>query len=459
MPIPSEKNEKKIVALSSVVAAVFLTAFKLYIGIETNSLGILSEAAHSGLDLLAAIITLVAVSVADKPADEEHQYGHGKIENISAFVETLLLVLTCTWIIWEAVDRLITHSHHVEANVWSYIVMGTAIVIDYSRSRALYRVARKYNSQALEADALHFSSDIWSSLTVLGGLAFVSFGYPIFDSVAAIVVAFIVLFVSYQLGRRTIDALMDRVPHAEKMKIEEAIRSVKGIEKLRSIRLRASGPKIFVDTTVAIRRTLPFERAHAIMDNIELAVRDAEPNADVIIHGEPAETQDETIIEKIRMIVVNKGLRPPHNLEVYLTDGKYYIDFDVEYEKGHSFAEAHSITSDIEQEIQQQLKPVGKVTIHMEEYHPAERELSNVTASELKLSKEIQAVVEKHKGVLTCKDLTLLQEGPQYTATLTCHLEHSKTLGEVHSIISEIEGILFKRFKQLRRITIHAEPE
>jgi cation diffusion facilitator family transporter len=163
----ADTKEKKYIALTSVIAAVFLTAFKLGIGLWTNSLGILSEAAHSGLDLLAAIITLFAVSFADRPADEDHQYGHGKLENISAFIETLLLIVTCAWIVWEGVSRLLAHTHHIETNVWSFIVMGTSIVIDISRSRALYRVARKHNSQALEADALHFSSDVWSSLTVI----------------------------------------------------------------------------------------------------------------------------------------------------------------------------------------------------------------------------------------------------------------------------------------------------
>ena len=262
-------KEKKSIALVSVLAAVFLTGFKLGIGLWTNSLGILSEAAHSGLDLMAAVITLLAVTFADRPADEDHQYGHGKLENISAFVETLLLVITCAWIIWEGIGRLLAHSHHVEANVWSFIVMGTSIVVDISRSRALYRVAKKYHSQALEADALHFSSDVWSSLTVIAGLFFVWIGYPEFDAIAAIGVALLVLFVSYRLGRRTIDALMDRVPKDIKNQIEDAIKSVDGVEELRKLRIRPSGAHIFVDVVVAIRRTIPFQSVHAIMDAVE----------------------------------------------------------------------------------------------------------------------------------------------------------------------------------------------
>ena len=232
MTLTAEK-EKRLIALSSVFAAIFLTSFKLGIGLWTNSLGILSEAAHSGLDLLAAIMTLLAVTFADRPADEDHPYGHGKLENISAFVETLLLILTCAWIIWQGVNRLHAHTYHVETSIWSFVVMGVSILIDTGRSRALYRVARKHKSQALEADALHFSSDVWSSMTVIGGLLFVWLGYPEFDAVAAIGVALLALFESYRLGRRTIDALMDRVPHSVTKEVEGTIASVEGVDELR----------------------------------------------------------------------------------------------------------------------------------------------------------------------------------------------------------------------------------
>ncbi len=451
-------REKKRIALTSVGAAVFLTLFKLIVGLETNSLGLLSEAAHSGLDLMAAIITYFAVTIADKPADEDHQYGHGKVENISAFVETLLLVATCVWIIWEAIDRLTSQTHHVEASVWAFVVMGISIVVDISRSRALYRVARKHHSQALEADALHFSSDIWSSLTVIAGLGFVALGYPVFDSVAAIAVALLVLFVSYRLGRRTIDALMDRTPKELRARIESAVRSIDGVEELRSVRIRPSGPKLFVDATIAIRRTVPFQRAHAIMDAVEEAVQVVHPYADVVVHGEPFISNDETIIDKIRMIVVNKGLRAPHNLEVHVTEGQYYIDFDVEYQRGKSFPEAHDIASEVEEDIRREIGGVGKVTIHMEEFHVSEQVLANVTDSELRFSKEILALAASREGVSGCRDLVILREGEMFNLTLTCEIDGQRTLGDVHRVISDVEGEIHRRFRMVRRVMIHAEP-
>lgn len=452
-------DEKKAIALSSVGAAVLLTGLKLVVGLKTNSLGILSEAAHSGLDLLAALITYFAVMISDKPADEDHTYGHGKVENISAFLETILLVITCGWIIQEAVHRLLTGSSHVEATVWAYAVVAVAVVVDVSRSRALGRVARKYNSQALEADALHFSSDVWSSLTVLAGLVCVSLGYPALDAVAAIGVSLLVLFVSYRLGKRTIDALMDRVPQRLAETVQHAIRSIAGVEELRSTRLRASGAKIFIDATVAVRRTTAFARVHMIMDEIEEAIQSVHPNADIVVHAEPVEGKDETVADKIRMIVMSKGLRAPHNLEVYQSNGKYFIDFDVEYQEGRSFTEAHDMASEIERQIHRDLQSVEKVTIHMEEYQPTERELDDVTRAEQRLAEQIRAVVEKTREVLSCSDLTLLREGNKYRLTLTCKMKKTKTLEEVHQIISRLETELYQQFKQVRRITIHAEPE
>ncbi len=458
MAITDINREKQRIALSSVAAAVFLTAIKLVVGLETNSLGILSEAAHSGLDLLAAILTFAAVRIADRPPDKDHPYGHGKVENVSALLQTVLLFLTCAWIVWEAIHRLLSHEVHIEANLWSFLVMAVAIGIDMSRSRALSRTARKHNSQALEADALHFSSDVWSSLVVLAGLVFVSFGFPTVDAVAAIGVALLVLFVSYRLGRRTIDALMDKVPEGLEGKIHDAIRSVGGVEDIRSIRVRQSGAKVFVDTTIGIRRTTPFHHAHAIMDEVETAVQVIRADIDVVVHAEPIESGDETIADKVRMIVVREGQRAPHNLEVHQSDGKHYIEFDLEYLKGNSFTAAHDVASLIEKKIRDEIPLVGKTTIHMEEYEPEENQFEDVTGRESVLRQGVEQCVLMNSNIVACHDITILKEEDSFNVSLSCRIESSKSLGEVHSLISETEAALYRNFPALRRVTIHAEP-
>jgi cation diffusion facilitator family transporter len=281
---PDKKNR---IALTSVIAAVFLTSFKLVVGILTGSLGILSEALHSGLDLIAAVITLLAVKIADLPADNEHNYGHGKIENLSALIETFLLLVTCFWIIYESINRLIT-KHTIEVNIFSFIVIISSIIIDFSRSRALYRVARKYNSQALEADALHFATDIWSSVVVLLGLiAYSLFNFVYADSIAALMVALIVLSVSYRLGRRAFDVLIDRAPNKIVDQINQVIKKIPGVQKYHDLRVREGGSYKFVELNIHVNKGLSIEEAHSISENVEDEITRKIPHCKVTVHIEP----------------------------------------------------------------------------------------------------------------------------------------------------------------------------
>jgi cation diffusion facilitator family transporter len=283
-------KEKKRVALISVFAAVFLTGFKLIVGVLTGSLGILSEALHSGLDLIAAVITYFSVRISDKPADKEHHWGHGKIENFSALVETLLLVITCAWIIYEAMGRLISGRTHIEVNVWSYIVVISSIIIDLSRSRALNKVAKKYNSQALEADALHFSTDIWSSAVVLIGLICANFGLFFADSVAALFVALIVLYVSYRLGKRAIEVLLDKAPGGITEKVEKIITFYTEVKKFHSLKIRTAGADTFIKFNIHLNPATKLVDVHELCDRIEKDIADAIPRSEVYIHAEPQNT-------------------------------------------------------------------------------------------------------------------------------------------------------------------------
>jgi cation diffusion facilitator family transporter len=282
-------QNKKSIALKSVMAAVFLTMFKLLIGALTGSLGILSEALHSGLDLIAAVITFFAVKFSDLPADKEHNYGHGRIENISALIETFLLFVTCFWIIYEAIHRLITNKIEIEVTVWSFIVISTSIIIDITRSRALYKVARKYNSQALEADALHFSTDIWSSSVVLVGLTGAAFKFFYADSIAALVVAILVLSVSYKMGRKAFDALMDRAPDRIVEQINQIIKTIPGVLKFHDLRVRESGSTKFVELNIHVHKGLSIEKAHRISEKVEEEIAKKISSCKVTVHIEPDE--------------------------------------------------------------------------------------------------------------------------------------------------------------------------
>jgi cation diffusion facilitator family transporter len=283
-------KEKKRVALISVGAAIFLTGFKLVIGTLTGSLGILSEALHSGLDLVAAVITYFSVRISDKPADKEHNYGHGKIENLSALIETILLVITCVWIIYEAVSRLASGKTHIEVTIWSYIVVISSILIDIRRSRALSKVAKKYNSQALEADALHFSTDIYSSAVVLLGLICANFGLFFADSVAALFVALIVLFVSYKLGKRAIEVLLDKAPQETIEKVEKVLKTYNEVMLYHSLKIRTAGADTFIKFNIHLNPASVLKDVHGLCDKIEKDLNAEIPRSEVYIHAEPQDS-------------------------------------------------------------------------------------------------------------------------------------------------------------------------
>ncbi len=301
-------HEKHSVAYNSVLAAVALTTMKLVVGLLTGSLGILAEAAHSGLDLIAALFTLIAVRISSRPADQEHLYGHGKIENLSALFETLLLLATCVWILYEAFRRLWLGKVVVEVTFWSFAVMFISIIVDFSRSRMLARAARKYNSQALEADALHFSTDIYSSAVVILGLALVALSNAIpgmgtlheADALAAIIVAGIVIWISLRLGRRTVQALLDAAPEGLQRQIVEAVESLPGVVDCHRVRIRSSGPQSFVDAHITVNGHKSLESVHSLTDRIEKLVQSMIPGADVTVHPEPLERNQSFTQHKIK---------------------------------------------------------------------------------------------------------------------------------------------------------------
>jgi cation diffusion facilitator family transporter len=294
------EREKNLVALTSVGAAVLLTAMKVVVGLTTGSIGILSEATHSGIDLLAALMTFWAVRASSKPADSDHLYGHGKIENFSALFETGLLLATCVWIAYEAGKRLFFGGTHVDATPWAFAVMIISIIIDVSRSRALARIARKHRSQALEADALHFSTDVWSSTVVIFGLLGVLVSHRTglewlarADSVAALGVAAIAALVSIRLGRKAVDDLLDAAPTGTLEAIARSASGVEGVVSVSQVRVRRSGPRTFADVILQVARGLPVEKAHEIAHRAEDAIHGEVLDVDVMVHTEPAENDVE----------------------------------------------------------------------------------------------------------------------------------------------------------------------
>ncbi len=282
-----ETKEKQFVALTSVLAAFLLTGAKIIVGFETGSIGILSEALHSSLDLFAALLTFFAVKIADKPADSQHHYGHGKVENLSALLQAILLIITCIWIFYEALHRLITGETEIIVSFWSFFVIILSIVVDISRSRALKKAAKKYNSQALEADALHFTTDIFSSSVVLLGLIGAMFSFYFLDSIAALIVAFVVLLVSFKLGKRAVDALIDKSPKNIAEKIIEISKDIPEITNVHDLKVRTAGAYFLVELNIHIDNQLTLEEAHKISHRYEKRILQEIKRCKVHVHIEP----------------------------------------------------------------------------------------------------------------------------------------------------------------------------
>ena len=463
----SAHREKKAAAGNSILAAVFLTVLKLIVGLITGSLGILAEAAHSLLDLVAAVVTFLAVRISDKPADYEHTYGHGKIENFSALFETVLLFVTCAWIIYEAVRRIFFATIEVDPSVWAFLVMAVSIGIDVSRSRMLYRAARKHHSQALEADALHFSTDIWSSSVVIVGLVLVWLGQNVFpaaskvlhraDAVAALGVAVIVFFVSFRLGRRTMDVLLDRAPDGLPQKLREAAAEVEGVLGVGQVRVRRSGPVFFVDMTVDVDRNQSFERTHTIADAVEVRVQSIAPGADVVVHTDPREVERETMAKRIRAVAYRNQMAV-HNIGLHEDRDRVFVDLHLEVDDHLSLQQAHEMASHIEKDLLQDMPEIEQVYIHLESRGTGIGDGLDVTPRESELVDEVKRLTDEIAGPSRCHNVRVLRHGEKMSVSLHCHFEKDLSIIQIHDLTSRIEQRLIKNIPGLDRCIVHAEP-
>ncbi len=457
-------REKQSVALTSVGAAVLLTTLKLTVGILTGSLGIISEALHSGLDLVAAAITYVSVRLSDKPADSQHPFGHGKVENLSAFIETGLLIATCAWIVWEAARRFFFRDVHVEPSLWAFGVMFISITIDTLRSRALFRVARKYNSQALEADALHFSTDVYSSTVVILGLVLVYVSEQNHvhwlrkaDPAAALVVAGIIVYISLRLGKKTVDALVDAAPTGTSALIAETVSRVAGVLSLDRIRIRESGSRLFVDLRLTLAGDISLEHAKSVADVVEGEVHNLFPTADVVIHTTPQEPSSGDVVAKIRAVAHRRNFLV-HEVRAYEVNGRVNVHLDLEVEPQLRLSEAHDRSTLLESEIKANLPEVNEVNVHLEPLLAAVETGDEAGMDHLAVERKVEELARETPGVLNCHSVEAHQVGGNVVVRLHCTLEPELPIAKVHDITETLEFKFRQAFPQISKITIHAEP-
>ena len=455
--------EKRLVAGNSVLAAIAITTMKIVVGVTTGSLGILSEAAHSGLDLVASIITFFSVRVSDKPADADHQYGHGKVENFSAFIETGLLLLTCVWIIYESIERLFFRHVQIEPSIWAFAVMGISIGVDLWRSRLLARIAEKYDSQALEADALHFSTDVWSSSVVILGLLLVMVGraYQInwlrdADPVAALVVAGIVVRVSWRLSRQTVDALLDAAPAGVRAKIMDAVRRVEGVIDVDRVRIRRAGARYFADVGVALARTVTFQHSGRVAELVTAAVRNILPDADVTVNPVPRADRKENIFDQIRAVATRHNLNV-HDVSVQDLHGRLHVEQHLELDERLSLKDAHDRVSALEAEMRGDVPEISSILTHIES-EPSTIEPGDEIVRDAALERRLKAIAAEFPEVLDMHDIQIKRVRGRLYVACHCTLSDDLPLSRVHDIQTELE-IRFKQdAPELFRVLIHPEP-
>lgn len=451
-------NKKSAVALSSVFAGLALTVMKLVVGVMTGSMGIISEAAHSALDLGAAIMTYFAVKIGDRPADDTHPYGHGKVESVSALLETGLLFITCFWIIYESVHRLIDKNVEVHATWYAFAVVIISIIIDISRSRALGKVAKETNSQALEADALHFSSDIWSSGVVLVGLIFVLFGVKGADTIAAIVVSMFVFVAGYRLGKRTIDALIDKAPAGIAEMVKEITVGAEGILNMSRLRVRALGPSTFIDMAVTVNRKLPLLRVEEIIKNLENKIKEKIVGADVVIHTQLGQLNDETIVESIQILSAKHSMSV-HDIVVENLENKKYVSYDLEVPGHLTVRGAHDLAEHLEKEIKKELGDEVVLSAHIEPLFHQEILSENILPEELKRLEEIiKNLVNSAVPITEAHDILFRKMGHNLFVTLHCLVDGDVPLEVAHNASGRLEFLIKDKIPTVKRAIVHVEP-
>jgi cation diffusion facilitator family transporter len=470
-PEVTTHDAKRSAALFSVLAAFGVTLLKLLTGLLTGSLGMLSEAAHSGIDLIAAAITFFSVQVSDRPADADHTYGHGKIESLSAGIEAVLMLASCVWILTEAVHRILHHRHlDLKFSIWPFVVLLLSITVDFTRSRNLHRIASETKSEALEADAIHFRTDIWSSLAVILGLAATYSGQywhipalELADPIAAIIVSAIILHVTWTLARRTIDALTDATPtetRAQTRDIMRELASIDGVLSVDRVRTRRSGPSYFADVTLGLPRNLTFQRSEQITMAATAAIQRHLPGADVVVHSIPIASLTESLHDRIRAVAARSNLAI-HDVSVQEYNQSLHVEQHLEVGETMSLRAAHDLVTQLESEMRREVPEISTILTHIES-EPATIERPTSLERDRQLEVRLRRVAATFPEILDIHEVfvTRTHNNGADRIQVNCHctLPDDLPMSRVHEIITALESAFKLDDPEVSRLLIHPEP-
>jgi cation diffusion facilitator family transporter len=440
-------------ALVSVAAAATLVVLKLGVGLATHSLGFVSEAIHSGTDLVAALLTYFAVRVAARPADVMHQYGHGKAEHLSALGEAGFLAIASIFISVRAIERLVGSTEtQVQTPWYAFAVIGVVLAIDLGRTAVSLRTARRYSSAALASNALHFGSDFTGTLAVLVGLLLARAGHPNGDPIAALFVGALVLLAATRLIKVNVDVLMDRAPAEAEAAALSAIEALRPAVELRRLRMRQAGSRQFADVVIAVSSGAAVGQGHAAADAVEAAVGAALPEADVVVHVEPLQEADLRERAHAAAIAVRQ-VREVHNLALVDVDGRTELSLHVKLPGELPLEEAHAIAEELETAIRSAVPEISGIQTHLEP-------LAEVRAGH-EVEADGAAVVTRVVRSATGSDpreLRFLRTDAGLVAFLTLGLAGATSLDEAHARASEIEERIRLERPDIADVIVHTEP-
>ena len=463
-PLAAFSAEKRRVALLSMAAAAVMTLLKLGAGVLSGSLGVLSDAAHSGLDLLGAALTFFSVNVSDRPADEDHTYGHGKIENLSAFSEAGLMAFSCAWIVWEAASRMVSHTVNLHHSLWPVLVLVTSIAVDFWRSRQLRAVAERTGSPALATDAFHFASDIWATCAVLGGLGATWLGarfgiaaLDYADPIAAILVSVLILRMAIRLGHEAVGALLDEIPKETRRRLMREVERVEGVLAVERARVRRAGAGYFVDLTLALPRSFTFEHTGELVNAATAAAQRVLPTADVVIHAIPREARTESIFDRVRAAAARNNVSV-HDLSIQSHHGRLQIELHVEIDENKKLREAHNFVTALEAEILRDVPEIDSILTHIES-EPATIEQPDETAVEdRRIELALQAAAAGIHEILDVHAIAVGRTREHISVSCHCTLPDELAMHRVHEAITALEDRFKLECPEVYRVTIHPEP-
>ena len=497
-------KEKKRIVITSLIASAILAMLKLIIGFSTNSLGILSESFHSGIDVLAALMTFYAIRTVIKPPDSKFTYGYAKIESLSSLAEILLLFLVAAYIFYEGLERIFVKSIEPDVTVFSFGVMILSIVVDYWRSKTLFKVARKYGSQAIEADALHFKADMISSSIVIVGLCTVLFlGIPNADAYAALIISSMIIYTSLGLGKRTLDVLLDTAPKGINHIVLESISGLEGVNRAHDIRVRNVGATLFIDLHIEVPRTSTHDKAHKIATNVEDKIRKLIPNSDVLVHVDAIESESETLTDIVRLIASETdGIKNVHSIffsqlpsysnkqsnknfhetnviqgdndnpmkneiknELGLTNnnskGLLHLYLDVQVDSGLDLRAAHNIIETFESKVRNDIPLIQQITTHIEFETEEIKKIGIEKEVNSSYLSNIRKSCFKIEGVVDCKDIGIVDmDGDQHiTLTITIQSLNPSDLSiyDAHQIATDVQQMIM-RDTGASKVVVHTEP-